>query len=564
MLISRELLIEINRIQTAMLAEVARVCEKLELRFFLVHGSMLGTVRNAGFVPGDDDIDIAMKRSDYERFLQEAPLHLPESYFIQTTSSDPAYPMEFAKIRDSSTTYVIDSTRRLKMNHGVYIDLFPIDHSMPQHSVGFIVASFRHRLLNLRISSLLDFHQSNPLKKAAGLMTKLLWPDVNRAILLRERLNRSERNKNWIRITGGKRSEQSIPAKWFAEAVPARFEGIKIYIPGCYDAYLTRIYGNYQNRTLLENKRSDDNSVEINACLVDTKTSYMELIQKWTEREKWKEFYEPWQIEKIHRLELMLLKDFDSVCAEHHLKYFVYGGTMIGAVKYRGFVPWDDDIDLAMPREDYEALAKLGSDAFPDRVVLQDPARDNKSPYLYLKLRLRDTKCVEYGFHRLKIEHGIYLDIYPIDKLPAEPSVLKKQFTRFQRLARIYVRRQCPYLTKSGSGLKYVVRSSLLKMTFVVLHLIPRRRLLHRLIRLSTQYNSGDSNIYGNYFNARPVNIFHEISPAVPGSFENIPVLLPADWEGFLRRRYGDYKSTPPNEKRVGHRPYVLDFGQYG
>ena len=90
-------------------------------------GCLIGSVRNKGFVPWDDDIDVAMPRADYEVFLREGRKHLPEHYFLQCLKTDPAYTMNFAKIRDSRTTFVEYAVRKYPMNHGLFIDIFPLD-----------------------------------------------------------------------------------------------------------------------------------------------------------------------------------------------------------------------------------------------------------------------------------------------------------------------------------------------------------------------------------------------------------------------------------------------------
>lgn len=271
MLISHKELEKINRVQVDILKEVSSVCEKLNVKFFMVHGSLLGTIRNNSFVPDDDDIDIALFREDYEKFCVEAPKLLKEKYFVQTNKTDAKYPMEFAKVRDCDTTYVIENSRKLPINHGIYIDVFPIDYAFTKKVK---LKTLKYKLLNLRISSILELGKTSFIRKCACLLAKIIYPSWGKAVEKRNKLLTGEKINDNVMITGGKLKERSIPYLWFDGAIESVFEGVKVYIPKNYDAYLTQIYGDYKNRTLIENKFSDDDNIEINACYVDVENSF--------------------------------------------------------------------------------------------------------------------------------------------------------------------------------------------------------------------------------------------------------------------------------------------------
>ena len=125
--IDQETLNRMHLLHLDILKEFIRICNKYELRYFLLGGSCLGTVRHQGFIPWDDDIDVGMPRPDYERFMEIAQNELPEYYFLQNSKTDPDYPLCFAKIRDSRTTFIERSVSHLNINHGIYFDIFPLD-----------------------------------------------------------------------------------------------------------------------------------------------------------------------------------------------------------------------------------------------------------------------------------------------------------------------------------------------------------------------------------------------------------------------------------------------------
>ena len=126
----------LQKIEFEMLKEFVRICDELNLRYYLVCGSALGAAKYGGFIPWDDDVDVALPRPDYDVFCQRAQDMLPKHLFLQNHKTDPNYPMIFSKIRHSGTTYVEKSLAKLNMNHGIYTDIFLFR---------YVLAIFDHR-----------------------------------------------------------------------------------------------------------------------------------------------------------------------------------------------------------------------------------------------------------------------------------------------------------------------------------------------------------------------------------------------------------------------------------
>ena len=163
--------------------------------------------------------------------------------------------------------------------------------------------------------------------------------------------------------------------------------------------------------------------------------------------EKWREVYTEEQLKKVQEIGLKNLITLKNVCDELGIEFFLYGGTLIGAVRHKGFVPWDDDVDVGMTRENYERFLKEAPKVLPDNYFLQTPYSEKASPYLYSKLRLKNTKYIEYGHHKLDIEKGIYIDIYPVDNAPDDDGLLEKQHGKIKKIINLFVLRQCEYTT---------------------------------------------------------------------------------------------------------------------
>jgi len=279
--------------------------------------------------------------------------------------------------------------------------------------------------------------------------------------------------------------------------------------------------------------------------------------------EKWKDVYTQEQIQKIQKLELKNLKVLQDVCRQLNIEFIVYGGSLIGAVRHKGFVPWDDDLDVAMLRVDYMKFVEKAPALLPEEYYLQTPYNDKKTPYAYSKLRLRGTKCVEYVHHRIKTEHGIYVDIYPIDRMPDEDEKILQGFKEYQRLIYYYVIRQSPYPPVAGGGVKRKLKNMAKRMVSAALHLIPQRYFINRIDAVMTRYNHLDTERWGNLFYPEPKNLFYDLLPFEDGEFEGSSVKLPRNWDRHLTSRYGNYMEFPPEEERIGHKPYLLDFGKY-
>ena len=118
---------ELQKVQFDMLCWFVKICNELNLTYYLVCGSALGAEKYQGYIPWDDDLDVALPRKDYEVFLNKAQSLLPEYLFLQNHRTEKNYPFMFSKLRNSNTTYVETGSSNLNINHGIYIDVFPLD-----------------------------------------------------------------------------------------------------------------------------------------------------------------------------------------------------------------------------------------------------------------------------------------------------------------------------------------------------------------------------------------------------------------------------------------------------
>lgn len=274
--------------------------------------------------------------------------------------------------------------------------------------------------------------------------------------------------------------------------------------------------------------------------------------------EKWKEIYTENEIKEIQRVELDSLIVFMEICKKLEIDFMLYGGTLLGAVKYKGFVPWDDDLDIALMRKDYDKLIEFGPTLLPEEYEIQHPSINKVTPFSYIKFRRKDTMLVDYSSHKLKMNHGIYFDIYPIDNIPDDDGLVDKQHKEFSVLAKMFYFRQIKNVSHPINNMSDIVKVLTKRVVYLILKCIPHKYFINKMYKTMTRYNDISTKRQGNYFHSKPVNYFDGIYPLLEVSFEGLDLKIPHGYEVNLYNRYGDISKMPPEEERFGHKAYIL------
>lgn len=174
------------------------------------------------------------------------------------------------------------------------------------------------------------------------------------------------------------------------------------------------------------------------------------LPQSFFDPETICDFYVDEKRKKIWAVELDLLLEFDRICKEYELKYYLSVGTLLGAVRHHGFIPWDDDIDVEMPREDYDRLQVLyGERDTP--YFLQTPYTDSYYAFSHIRLVNLNTTCFTKVFAYQPMKQGIFLDIFPLDKWDEKDEVSDLLIDSLNRENSTYMRLLNPYLDEQDS-----------------------------------------------------------------------------------------------------------------
>lgn len=272
-------------------------------------------------------------------------------------------------------------------------------------------------------------------------------------------------------------------------------------------------------------------------------------------------YLSPSELNKVKELEIEILLELKRVCTLLDIEFYLDAGTLLGAIRHGGFIPWDDDIDVSMMREDYERLVSDGPRLLSDRFFLQTPYNTPNMPASFLKLRLNGTKMIESVSSDVSGNHGLWIDIFPFDVVPADVNI--KQLRRTQAvLGKVYdlkARGQSSEkLSKLGAAGRCVLHT--------MLKVIPRNCILKQMRGNAMEKAPENAYItcfhYGSCFFLLD---YSESFPAVQVSFEGYKMLALRTWRDYLEQVYGDWQKLPPKEQRRPHHEIIdLDLGVYG
>ena len=274
MSMSEKELESLKKVELGILKDFLCICQELNLKYYILGGTLLGAVRHKGFIPWDDDIDVGMLRPEFEIFLKEAPKYLAENLFLQTHQSDPNYLNGFAKIRDTNTAFIQRSVQDVAMHHGMFIDIFPLDYYSAENNKKFQHSKF---VLDERMWMESIATKYRPLMgKIVRPYAKLRYPTIEDAFIAREKLFHSKTQQPYIANHCGAWGEKEIvPAEWYAEGTMLEFEGLQVMAPKEYDKWLTQVYGDYMQLPPEEKRVTHHDTV-----VIDTENSYLNYMNR--------------------------------------------------------------------------------------------------------------------------------------------------------------------------------------------------------------------------------------------------------------------------------------------
>ena len=201
--------------------------------------------------------------------------------------------------------------------------------------------------------------------------------------------------------------------------------------------------------------------------------------------------YDDFTLKRIQEVELEILKDFMDICDRHGLDYFGIAGTGIGALRHHGFIPWDDDIDVAMPRDDFEKLLPLVEKEMGDKYLIMNAERYPNYPLMTTRMTMRGTKFKEEALKNIDAPLGIFLDLYPLDKVSDNPKEARRQARDAWFWSKILILRSIPFPMLGFSGWKAKIIHAICGLAHLVLSIlhVPKTWIYKKAYEAETRSN---------------------------------------------------------------------------
>lgn len=255
----------------------------------------------------------------------------------------------------------------------------------------------------------------------------------------------------------------------------------------------------------------------------------------------------------LQKTEFEILKHAIQLCDDLNLTYYLVCGSALGAVKYQGFIPWDDDVDIALPRKDYEIFCQKAQALLPSYLFLQNWKTQKRFPMMFSKLRDSRTTYIEKSAAHLPIHHGVYIDIFPLDGYPDNPA--KQEYVERAKWWFTLLIHACFDLERSKKGKLFVTVERALR---IHRHTDWINRWFEHVV---TQYPPDKSNVWCNHGNWQgkleyaPAWHYGKGTWAV---FEGLRVRIPENYDSYLTQKYGNWRDELPPEQQIGHHYYLV------
>lgn len=256
-------------------------------------------------------------------------------------------------------------------------------------------------------------------------------------------------------------------------------------------------------------------------------------------------------IKDVQRVQLELLIELDRICKKNDILYQLFAGTLLGAIRHNGFIPWDDDIDVCLLREDYERFIECCKEDLGDQYFLQHCSTDKKSVLTFAKIRKNDTILTNEVMSNTGQHNGIWIDVFPLDNVKQGNFVGKLQVSLFLFLARVNSARNKNKISYEKNVIKKLGRM----MLFCISKAIPKKVIDSLIYKVCCMYKNDDTAYVSLLYRSpeitqkclRKRDTFYDI---VYAEFEGCSFPIPRNYDEVLTRHYGDYMRLPPEEER--------------
>ncbi|MDF9836943.1 MULTISPECIES: LicD family protein [unclassified Breznakia] len=263
-------------------------------------------------------------------------------------------------------------------------------------------------------------------------------------------------------------------------------------------------------------------------------------------------------LKNIQKIELEIAAHIFDLCRKHKLTCVLAGGSCLGAIRHKGMIPWDDDIDLAMPRNDYERFIELCEKELSSKYFFQHLDSEENCAYIFGKVRKNNTKLTEEYSHNIKMHQGIWVDIFPYDNI--SDSHLRRKFNNmwisfYKNLLIVKVGFGIPRNSSFLFSVAYYI-SKIISLFFSKKFL--KKKLRKHMLKYNNQKTEKIRPYAGAYGEAE--NMSNDLfENPIEVDFNGYKFLTFKDYDMYLTKLYGDYMTPPPPEKRNGGNHHIKE-----
>lgn len=271
----------------------------------------------------------------------------------------------------------------------------------------------------------------------------------------------------------------------------------------------------------------------------------------------------------LHSVLIMMLKDFIKICEDYDLKWYAHYGTAIGALREKGFIPWDEDVDILMPRNDLTQFTEIVINDYSDKYEMINSEINVNYPMATTRMMLKGTKLEDSSLATMEFPSMIFLDLFPLDSIADNKKDRKEQIRKawlFNKLQIIKLVRH-PFIAGSGFKSKFLKFGVKLLRTGFKVPFIQKMNFNKKALDWQTKYDDLEDTKYIGFLcdTAPTMDLYlrSDFEPARWMDFEEIQLRFPNKIEKHLTELYGDYMTPIDASRRDDHFPDILDLGPY-
>lgn len=271
--------------------------------------------------------------------------------------------------------------------------------------------------------------------------------------------------------------------------------------------------------------------------------------------------YKEQELQRLQSALYETLGEVDRICRKHDIRYFVTGGTAIGAYFWQKMLPWDDDIDVGMMRSDYERFAEVAQQELGDRFFLQSPDTEPHTPFYFMKVRMNGSRFSESTFKHIDMHQGIFVDIFPFDKIPRRKWLERLQHKVVFFLNGLFIAKEIWQWEHCGRcDIPEPRKRGWLPCLFtrLLISLLGKQTIYNIMHRVQTMFNGKNLDEVKNIITRSEHLPIEDIEQAQTVALGPLQVCAPRNLLLYLNNHYGSVRKDIPDEMKVSHRPEEL------